>query len=334
VPGSARGDELARAVLARLPPGARGVAPGRRLSGAIGNRAAARILARDAAGTPRNPANGTFRHTVMEVLKPFAETLLYKGRKPSEPDVYGAAEASDLFQSIVGAATVKSGRQQTALDVLEGRTAKDTHWTSCIAFLTAVLGKGAAASGGTIPKMGGTDAEAKASKIPGAWHPGSEIESRQPLPGDMYVFHYPKNHPTRPGWFSHTGLVWAIEKQADGTQVWWTIDGGQGDAGVYTATKDDKGKVTYTETTVGKEAIKKRRRVYDPKTKMMKGGENADTDDRELRGWVDIDQLVTLPPGYGYSYADDPLNAGGFGPEDASIRVKPGPVRTTLIRPR
>ena len=26
--------------------------------------------------------------------------------------------------------------------------------------------------------------------------------------------------------------------------------------------------------------------------------------------------------------------AGGFGPNDATIRVRPGPVRTTLIRPR
>ena len=26
--------------------------------------------------------------------------------------------------------------------------------------------------------------------------------------------------------------------------------------------------------------------------------------------------------------------AGGFGPSDATIRVRPGPVRTTLIRPR
>jgi hypothetical protein len=28
------------------------------------------------------------------------------------------------------------------------------------------------------------------------------------------------------------------------------------------------------------------------------------------------------------------LSAGGFGPADATIRVRPGPVRTTLIRPR
>lgn len=38
--------------------------------------------------------------------------------------------------------------------------------------------------------------------------------------------------------------------------------------------------------------------------------------------------------GYGYEFGDDPLAAGGFGPNDATIRVRPGPVRTTLIRPR
>jgi hypothetical protein len=38
--------------------------------------------------------------------------------------------------------------------------------------------------------------------------------------------------------------------------------------------------------------------------------------------------------GYAYEFSDDPLSAGGFGPNDATIRVRPGPVRTTLIRPR
>lgn len=38
--------------------------------------------------------------------------------------------------------------------------------------------------------------------------------------------------------------------------------------------------------------------------------------------------------GYGYEFSDDPLNAGGFGPSDATIRVRPGAVRSTLIRPR
>ncbi len=38
--------------------------------------------------------------------------------------------------------------------------------------------------------------------------------------------------------------------------------------------------------------------------------------------------------GYGYTFADDPLAAGGFGPNDATIRVRPNAVRNTLIRPR
>ncbi len=38
--------------------------------------------------------------------------------------------------------------------------------------------------------------------------------------------------------------------------------------------------------------------------------------------------------GYGYQFDDDPLNAGGFGPNDSTIRVRPTAARTTLIRPR
>lgn len=38
--------------------------------------------------------------------------------------------------------------------------------------------------------------------------------------------------------------------------------------------------------------------------------------------------------GYGYKFSDDPLTAGGFGPTDATIKVRPQGVRRTLIRPR
>jgi hypothetical protein len=38
--------------------------------------------------------------------------------------------------------------------------------------------------------------------------------------------------------------------------------------------------------------------------------------------------------GYGYQFDDDPLSAGGFGPNDATIRVRARAARTTLIRPR
>lgn len=38
--------------------------------------------------------------------------------------------------------------------------------------------------------------------------------------------------------------------------------------------------------------------------------------------------------GYGYEFDDDPLAAGGFGPNDSRIRVRRGAERATLIRPR
>ncbi len=38
--------------------------------------------------------------------------------------------------------------------------------------------------------------------------------------------------------------------------------------------------------------------------------------------------------GYGYEFRDDPLAAGGFSPNDATIRVRVRPPRVTLIRPR
>lgn len=47
-----------------------------------------------------------------------------------------------------------------------------------------------------------------------------------------------------------------------------------------------------------------------------------------------VGRMLQRQGGYGYEFSDDPLAAGGFGPSDATIRVKPGPVRSMLIRPR
>ena len=38
--------------------------------------------------------------------------------------------------------------------------------------------------------------------------------------------------------------------------------------------------------------------------------------------------------GYGYEFDDDPLAAGGFGPNDSRIRVRAGAGRSTLIKLR
>ena len=37
---------------------------------------------------------------------------------------------------------------------------------------------------------------------------------------------------------------------------------------------------------------------------------------------------------YGYEFDDDPLSAGGFGPNDSRIRVRQVGQRSTLIKPR
>jgi hypothetical protein len=37
---------------------------------------------------------------------------------------------------------------------------------------------------------------------------------------------------------------------------------------------------------------------------------------------------------YGYTFDDDPLSAGGFGPNDTVIKVRAKAAKTTLIRPR
>jgi hypothetical protein len=47
-----------------------------------------------------------------------------------------------------------------------------------------------------------------------------------------------------------------------------------------------------------------------------------------LSGWS---RTGPTGPG-GYDFSDDPQGPGGFGPDDQTIRVRPGPVRTTLIR--
>ena len=53
--------------------------------------------------------------------------------------------------------------------------------------------------------------------------------------------------------------------------------------------------------------------------------------------FADVNKLTNTNKdsgGYGYEFDDDPLNAGGFGPNDSLIKVRPRAARATLIRPR
>jgi hypothetical protein len=47
-----------------------------------------------------------------------------------------------------------------------------------------------------------------------------------------------------------------------------------------------------------------------------------------------VTKVTQKDEGYGYEFDDDPLAAGGFGPNDSRIRVRRGVMRTTLIKPR
>lgn len=48
----------------------------------------------------------------------------------------------------------------------------------------------------------------------------------------------------------------------------------------------------------------------------------------------DVKESSSGDDGYGYEFEDDPLSAGGFGPNDSRIRVRRGAQRSTLIKPR
>jgi hypothetical protein len=70
------------------------------------------------------------------------------------------------------------------------------------------------------------------------------------------------------------------------------------------------------------------------------GGPRTAADRSALGKGADVLALIQVPlvhkqperfsgsagDGYGYEFVDDPLTAGGFGPQDATIRVRPGPV--------
>jgi hypothetical protein len=76
------------------------------------------------------------------------------------------------------------------------------------------------------------------------------------------------------------------------------------------------------------------------------GGPKSEADRSALGRGADVMALIQVPlvhqhrgalgglptDGYGYEFSDDPLSAGGFGPNDATIRVRPGPMRSDVER--
>jgi hypothetical protein len=82
---------------------------------------------------------------------------------------------------------------------------------------------------------------------------------------------------SKPAEFSHAGILGYIDpkKNPDGTEVWWTFDGGQN--------VKDRG---------GKQGAESGRRIYDPALNEISGEKSQGGEARWLQGWVDIDQLA------------------------------------------
>ena len=249
----------------------------------------------------RNPRNGPFRQRVRELL---AKIQLDHEVK----------EGSEEFKEFLPATQVQGERETKAREhYAKGTDATSSKYSTCITFMNNVLNQAKKQAGGPVKRIG-SDAETYLKDVPGAWNAGDELGTYDPEEGDIYVFYFPADHPEpkKRNTFSHTGFIRSVGPVgADGKQTWVTVDGGQGTAGALEvasatpATKDGqpvldkKGNpvVNYTYKVVvpGAESIKARVRTFDTKQKLMYGGENEDKDPRVLRGWVDIDQAVTLP---------------------------------------
>ncbi len=186
----------------------------------------------------------------------------------------GAVEGSALFTQFMSADSLTEQRKAAGKAGIV--------FTTCIAFQQRVLTDAAASQPDLKVKTNiiGTLAESRAKNIPDAWHDGAIGMTDRPTPGDIYLLAFANNA----GMFSHIGYIKSITVNADGTETWTTVDGGQGTAGKY----DADGNVTQT----GQEKIAESNRTYDPTTNLIKGEANQGGALRLLKGWVDIDKLA------------------------------------------
>jgi hypothetical protein len=250
----------------------------------------------------RNPRNGAFRRRVRELLAPIQVEHEVKE---------GTAE----FDKLLPPWQVQYEREAKAREHYAKHNADVTSskYSTCITFMNNVLNEAKKQAGGRVERIG-SDAETFLKGVPGAWNAGAELGTYDPEEGDVYVFYFPADHPEpkKRNTFSHTGFIRSVGPVgSNGMQTWVTVDAGQGTAGALRVTsatpmvkdgqpvldKDKKPVMKYTYEVVvkGEESIKARVRTFDTKKKLMYGGENEDKDPRVLKGWVDIDQAVTLP---------------------------------------
>lgn len=148
----------------------------------------------------------------------------------------------------------------------------------------------------TVARDFGAEAAAKAA---GAWVPASD--GGKPEKGDIVLFVSPAGgtFPQHIGFFYGTASSKSsgAAAQPDGTEVWITIDGGQGKKGTWgakPAEPDPKNPAAYVADT-GKEIISKRERYYWPETGLIEGEPNQFNKLKKVHGWIKVDKLVAEP---------------------------------------
>ena len=210
----------------------------------------------------------------------------------------GAVEGADpRFSEIFAAGPLESARIGAASDVhlsgdKKGEAKKPSVHTTCIDFQTIIwsrawgmLEKSGAgkAKKKIVTPMNGPSLDAFVKAEPGM------PATRRPKPGDFYILWSTK--PTAAGGvepksFSHVAWLTGRTVNADGSETWTSVDGGQGAAADYSP----KGKLI----SKGQEAILACTRTYFPDSNVVAGGvANQAAGGRWLLGWVDVDKLVT-----------------------------------------
>lgn len=202
---------------------------------------------------PTTPAMSAYRTEILRLLDHFK----------------GHVEGDGVFEQFVSAGALDSARRAAG-------KAGFVH-TTCVDFQSYVFKVAAANAGVTLTtSILGMEAEKRSGA---AWHPGTPGTTERPVAGDIFLLYFTD------GRVSHTGFIREIIANADGTETWVTVDGGQGTSGKY-ATDGT------TPTQRGQEHIGEIRRVFHPDTGLITGEANQDANQRVLRGWVDVDALV------------------------------------------
>ena len=208
----------------------------------------------------------------------------------------GAAD-DPRFSQIMSPGALENARIEAASDVhlsgkKKGEAKTPSKHTTCIDFQTVIWARVreqmTKAGHGSMKRI---VTAMNAPSLGDAWVKGEPglPATRRPKKGDFYVLWSTK--PTadggvQPKSFSHVAYFTGRSVNADGTETWTSVDGGQGVAADYSP----KGK----RISKGAEAILACTRVYDPATNLIGGGvANQAGGARWLYGWVDVDKLVT-----------------------------------------